>query len=158
KYGSAPITSIPARNCTIAAKIGSKSRSVLACTTWSCSPSLRAAACRSLDWLSEPGKVGLRSAAATVAVGTNSCNISTCFCTSATLKLVTPVTLPPGRSRLATSPTATGSTATGEDDRNGRGLGLCRECRRRPSRDNQGHLTSNQPPPPGHAVDRFDPE
>src|SRR5215831_18213132 len=32
----------------------------------------------------------------------------------------------------------------GEDDRKGRGLGLCRECRRRPSRDNQGHLTSNQ--------------
>ena len=32
----------------------------------------------------------------------------------------------------------------GEDDRKRRGLGLCRERRRRPSRDNQGHLTSNQ--------------
>jgi hypothetical protein len=46
-----------------------------------------------------------------VAIGTTSCNISTCFCSSSTPKLVTPVTLPAGRLRLTTSPAATGSIA-----------------------------------------------
>ena len=47
----------------------------------------------------------------TVAVGTIWCNFSICFCTSSVARLFTPVALPPGRARLATSPSATGSAA-----------------------------------------------
>jgi ABC transporter substrate binding protein len=47
----------------------------------------------------------------TVAVGTIWCNISISFCTSSAPKLVTPVVLPPGRLRLTTSPSPTGSAA-----------------------------------------------
>ena len=46
-----------------------------------------------------------------VAVGTNSCSSSSCFGPSSTFKLATPVALPPGRLRLATSPIAIGSAA-----------------------------------------------
>ena len=42
---------------------------------------------------------------------------------------VTPVTLPPGRLRLATRPALTGSPAAREDDRDRRGRGLGRERR-----------------------------
>src|SRR5262249_19490792 len=96
---------------TMVSKTMSKSRTMLACRRWSCSPSLRAAARRFLDWDSEPAKVGFKSPATVVAVGTNLCNISSCFCSSSTPKLVQPVTLPPGRLMLATSPSATGSAA-----------------------------------------------
>ena len=44
-----------------------------------------------------------------VAVGTSSCSSSSRFGPTSTLKEVTPVRLPPGRFRLATSPTSTGS-------------------------------------------------
>ncbi len=44
-----------------------------------------------------------------VAVGTNSCNSSSCLGATSTPELVTPVRLPPGRFRLATSPISTGS-------------------------------------------------
>ena len=47
-----------------------------------------------------------------VAVGSNSCSSSSRFGATSTFKLVTPVKLPPGRFRLATSPILTGSTAT----------------------------------------------
>src|SRR5260221_658623 len=47
----------------------------------------------------------------TVAVGTNSCSSSSCFGPSSTFTEVTPVILPPGRLRLATSPSWTGSSA-----------------------------------------------
>jgi hypothetical protein len=47
----------------------------------------------------------------TAAVGTISCNFSICFCISSVPKLVTPVALPPGRLKLGTSPSATGSAA-----------------------------------------------
>ena len=46
-----------------------------------------------------------------VALGTTSCSSSSRFGPTSTFKLVTPVTLPPGRFRLATSPTLTGSVA-----------------------------------------------
>jgi hypothetical protein len=46
-----------------------------------------------------------------LAVGSNSCINSSCFGTTSPPKLTTPVMLPPGRPRLATSPTSTGSTA-----------------------------------------------
>ena len=44
-----------------------------------------------------------------VAVGTSSCSRSSRFGISSTFKVVMPVTLLPGRFRLVTSPTATGS-------------------------------------------------
>src|SRR5215813_6943440 len=44
--------------------------------------------------------------------GSSSCSSSSRFGASSRAKLVTPVTLPPGRLRLATSPTSTGSTPT----------------------------------------------
>ena len=47
-----------------------------------------------------------------VAVGINSRSSSSRFGPSSVFKLVTPVTLPPGRARLATSPAATGSLPT----------------------------------------------
>src|SRR5262249_13503699 len=88
------------------------SRSVPAWTICICNPSARAAACAPfVDGSPRPGSLGLTSAAMTLALGTIWCNISTCFCTSSTPRLVTPVTLPPGRLRLATSPAATGSIA-----------------------------------------------
>ena len=45
-----------------------------------------------------------------VAVGTNSCSSSSRFGPTSTFNAVTPVRLPPGRLRLATRPTWTGST------------------------------------------------
>ena len=44
-----------------------------------------------------------------VAVGTASCSSSSRFDPSSTPNVVTPVTLPPGRARLATRPSLTGS-------------------------------------------------
>jgi hypothetical protein len=49
------------------------------------------------------GLVGLTSRAMTVPLGTNSCSTSSCFGPISTLNAVTPVRLPPGRFRLATS-------------------------------------------------------
>ena len=91
------------------------------------------------------GLVGLTSSAMMVAVGTSSCSSSSRFGPSSTFNVVTPVRLPPGRFRLATSPTSTGSAAYREDDRNRRGRRLCRQCRRSAAgRDNHGHLAANQ--------------
>ena len=53
--------------------------------------------------------VGLTSSAMTVAVGTSSCKSPSRFGASSRPNEVTPVTLPPGRLRLAMSPSATGS-------------------------------------------------
>ena len=75
----------------------------------SCSPRVRAAACVSLDRVSAEGLVGLTSSAMAVAPGTNSCASSNSFAPSSTDKRVTPVRLPPGRLRLATRPSLTGS-------------------------------------------------
>src|SRR5881275_3430364 len=47
----------------------------------------------------------------TLAAGSNSCRISSRFGATSTLVWVTPVTLPPGRLRLATRPSWTGSAA-----------------------------------------------
>ncbi len=45
------------------------------------------------------------------AFGTSSCSSSSCFGLTSTLSEVTPVILPPGRLRLATNPSWTGSLA-----------------------------------------------
>ena len=47
-----------------------------------------------------------------VAVGTNSCSSSSRFGANSAFKLLTPVRLPPGRLRLATRPSFTGSKPT----------------------------------------------
>jgi hypothetical protein len=44
-----------------------------------------------------------------VAAGSSSCSSSSRFGASSTFRMLTPVILPPGRLRLATSPTSTGS-------------------------------------------------
>lgn len=51
----------------------------------------------------------MTSRAIMVAVGSNSCSSSRRFASVSALNVVTPVALPPGRFRLATSPAATGS-------------------------------------------------
>src|SRR4029077_13474956 len=63
------------------------------------------------DRISALRLVGLTRSATTAAPGTNSCSSSSRFGPSSTDKLTTPVRLPPGLFRLATSPTATGSVA-----------------------------------------------
>ena len=55
KNVSALITSPPARSWIKVAKALSRSRSVLACRTWSCSPRVWAAACMALDRVSATG-------------------------------------------------------------------------------------------------------
>src|SRR5262245_20698455 len=57
------------------------------------------------------GAVGLTSKANTPALGSNSCSNSSRFGAISSDAWVTPVTLPPGRLRLATSPILTGSAA-----------------------------------------------
>src|SRR5215472_7929681 len=146
KNGSLPITSAPARSWGKDAKTASKSRSVLACRTCSCNPRMRAATCRSRDSLSAlVGLVGLTSRAMMVAVGTSSRSTSSCFGPSSTVRVDTPVRLPPGRFRLATSPSATGSPPCNEDDRYGRGRSLRSECRGSAGDcRNHGHVAANE--------------
>src|SRR5262249_13677825 len=79
--------------------------------TCSSSPSERAAACASRDRAPALGLVGLTSSATSVAVGLSWCSNSIRFGKSSTLSVVTPVRLPPGRFRAATSPSWTGSSA-----------------------------------------------
>src|SRR6516225_12321782 len=113
KNGSGTMTSPPGRSWTTVAKAISISRSVLAFRTWSCSPRLRAATCSSCNWGSaSSGLLGLTSRATVIAVGTSACSSSSRFDPTCAVKLVTPVRLPPGRARLATSPIATGSPPT----------------------------------------------
>ena len=85
------------------------SSSVLAFSTLSSSPSVRAATSRLADQVFALGLAGLTSAAIVVAVGTTSCSSSNIFGTISTFRKVTPVRLPPGRFRLATRPICTGS-------------------------------------------------
>ena len=92
-----------------------------------------------------------------VAVGTSSCSSSSRFGASSTFNLVTPVTLPPGRFRLATSPSCDRVAAGRENDRNRRGRRLGRERRRSADRGDHGHLTAEPDRPPSPAVDRIDP-
>ena len=60
-----------------------------------------------------------------VVVGSSSRSTSSRFGTISTFNVVTPVRLPPGRFRLATSPSLDRVGAGEEDNRNGRGRGLC---------------------------------
>src|SRR5262249_44600870 len=55
---------------------------------------------------------GLTSTATRTALGAKSCKSPRRLATSSPKKILTPVALPPGRARLATSPSLTGSSAT----------------------------------------------
>src|SRR5215475_14211993 len=87
------------------------------------------------------GLVGLTSRAMLVALGTTSCSSSSRF---STFKLGHARDVAAGSVQAGDKSNLDRVGRCGEDDRKRRGLGLCRERRRRPSRDNQGHLTSNQ--------------
>ena len=95
------------------AKAESISRVVLALRTWICSPMARAAASTSLNVTSVFGALaGLTSTATLVVAGTSSRRSSSRFATNSPTKKLIPVALPPGRARLATRPSWTGSSAT----------------------------------------------
>ena len=55
---------------------------------------------------------GLTSTATRTALGTSSCRSASRLATSSAAKKLTPVALPPGRARLATRPSLTGSSPT----------------------------------------------
>src|SRR6516165_6444629 len=83
--------------------------SVAAFTIIICCPMVRAAACSVLDWVSALGLVELASTTIMLAVGTIVWSSSSRFETTSTFNVTAPVTLPPGRLRLATRPSSTGS-------------------------------------------------
>ena len=84
---------------------------VLALRTWICSPMAPAAASMSLNVDSAAGMVGLR-APPRAAPGTSSRSSSSRFAASSPRQKLMPVRLPPGRARLATRPSLTGSSPT----------------------------------------------
>src|SRR5262249_54007749 len=74
---------------------------LLACRTWSCNPVASAAAReRSAAGSAREGTAGLTKRAMLVAEGRSSCSNCSRFGTTSRFRLVTPVTLPPGRLRL----------------------------------------------------------
>ena len=86
------------------------SPAVVAFRTTSCSPMARAASCSSAGWRAVSALFGLTSRATVVALGANSCSRANRFGPSSALNQLTPVTLPPGRLRLATKPYLRGSS------------------------------------------------
>src|SRR5215468_5996830 len=106
-------TQTAATRCwTSAAKAGSNSRSLLALAMCNSSPSVRAAASTSFICGSAVGRPGLNRPPITRACGISSRSNSSRFATTSTMKSITLVILPPGRLRLATRPSRTGSDPT----------------------------------------------
>src|SRR5262249_54264848 len=66
--------------------------------------------------------------------GYHRCSSSSCFAPSCWMNGVTPVMLPPGRFKLATSPSLTGSDPAPKNDGNGGCRPLRRRCRHSASR------------------------
>ena len=139
----APTSSAPAPRWTKVAKAVSMSRSLLTSRMMSCSPIACAAACTSLRSASVSGLFGFTSTPIVVALGTSWRSSSSRFAPSWPARKLTPVTLPPGRLRLATRPSLTGSPPVSEDDRHRRGCGLGRE-RRTAVHDDHGDRQANQ--------------
>src|SRR5262245_8084996 len=84
----------------------------LALKTWTCSAMTPAAVSTSRKLEAAiVASVGLRSKATRVAVGTSSRRTSSRFAANSAEKKLTPVALPPGRERLVTRPSLTGSSA-----------------------------------------------
>ena len=112
KKGSRLTKSASGRSRTKVAKAASISRLVLALRTWICSPMARPAGSTSLNVVSAVGLVGLTITATRAAPGTSSRSSSSRFAVNSALKKLIPVRLPPGRARLATRPSLTGSSPT----------------------------------------------
>src|SRR5262245_59806244 len=72
-------------------------------------PDVRAASSSSRNRSATSGNLVFTSAATVIAWGTSSCSNPSRFASSSLTKKKTPVTLPPGRLRLATRPSFTGS-------------------------------------------------
>src|SRR5262249_27192069 len=94
------------------AKAASMSRLVLALRVWICRPMARVAVSTSLNTVSTFASAGLTSTATRRAAGTSSRRSSTRLAINSLLKKLMPVALPPGRARLATRPSLTGSSGT----------------------------------------------
>src|SRR5262245_13928535 len=113
KKASLPTKRASGRSRTIVAKAASISRLVLALRTSICSPLARAADSTSLNVDSVlVAWVGLMSTATRAAPGTSSRRSSSRFAVNSPTRKLTPVKLPPGRARLATRPSLTGSSPT----------------------------------------------
>jgi hypothetical protein len=102
RNGSAPTRSASARRCRKVAKAVSISLGTLALRTSNCRPSARAASSASLNVRADSGIFGFVIMAMTAALGTSSCSSPSALALSKLLNQVIPVTLPPGRLRLAT--------------------------------------------------------
>ena len=120
------------------------SRGVLACRTFSCSPSVRDAASSSLDVISAKGLVGLTSRAMMVAVGINSCSSCSRFDATSTPNSVTPVTLPPGRLEASDEAIFDRVARYREDNGNVRLGRRHYRLHSRGIRKDHSHLTTNQ--------------
>jgi hypothetical protein len=112
KRASFPTSSAPIRDWTRLANAASISRSLLAFNICTCSPRAGAAACTSLAVSSDAGLFGFSRKPIVAMPGTKSCNSASTFAPSSPTNALKPVRLPPGRLRLATSPSCTGSVAT----------------------------------------------
>src|SRR5262249_15345928 len=98
---SVPIKSAPARSWARVANAASISSAVLAFRIWICRPRARPAASASFAVdKARLGLVGLTSTAIISELGISSCSNSNIFAAIEPLKLLTPVTFPPGRFRL----------------------------------------------------------
>ena len=101
------------RSCARVTKAASISRLVVAFSTWSCSPKVRAGSCTSRNVVSViESLVGLRSTPTRTAFGSSVCRSASRLAVTSALKKLMPVALPPGRARLATRPSLTGSSPT----------------------------------------------
>src|SRR6516162_9566569 len=100
-----------------------------------------AAASTSLAVISNTGLSVFSRKPIVAALGTNSCNSASCLAPSSELIPLKPVRLPPGRLRLATSPSCTGLAAT----LNTIGmLVVATLAARQPGCDDHGYLKSDQ--------------
>src|SRR2546430_1239012 len=112
KKPSACMNKAAARARGRASKAASISLAVPALRTETSSASARAASCTARKVMSMATPVpGLTRTANRDALGTNSCRSPNCFDATSKAKKLEPVALPPGRARLLTRPSSTGSTA-----------------------------------------------
>src|SRR5215471_18276745 len=109
---------------------------------------LRAASSICCDWRADGAKLGLSRAPTSWASGTRSRNSPNRFDSMRFVIRVTPVTLPPGRLKLSTKPSLTGSPPHPEHDRDS-GCGALGRARRRIAADRGEHVD-----PAAHEIGR----
>ena len=109
KKGSAPTTSAIDRWSARRARAGAISAAVPASTRRSSRPAAAAAVCSVRCWSWVAGFLGFTRAPIGPGAGTSSFISSKRFASSSWLRIDTPVTLPPGRLKLATRPARAGS-------------------------------------------------